>query len=81
MKTTPISKACQIYTSNQDFTQILQQVIHNTKHYIVPISRNTTHLRVIIPALSPQAAYQLAKEEFEPDDWTVNPDYQNYKTI
>lgn len=81
MKTTPISKACQIYTSNQDFTQILQQVIHNTKHYIVPISRNTTHLRVIIPALSPQAAYQLAKEEFECDSWTVDQDYLSYKTI
>ena len=24
---------------------------------------------------------ELAKEEFEPDGWTVNPDYQNYKTI
>ena len=82
MKITPISKACEIYANTQDsFPQILEQAIYNTKHYIVPIKRNTHHLRVIIPALSPQAAYQLTKEEFEPDNWIVDPDYQNYKML
>ena len=79
---TPISKACEIYANTQDsFPQILEQAIHNTKQYIIPIKRSTHHLRVIIPALSPQSAYQLTKEEFEPDNWTVDPDYHNYKTM
>lgn len=79
---TPISKACEIYANTQDsFPQILEQAIHNTKHYIVPIKRNTHHLRVIIPALSSQAAYKLAKEEFECDSWTVDTNHQQYKTL
>lgn len=82
---TPISKVCQLYANHQqDFAQILEQSIINTKHYIVPIKRTnykgTIHLKVIIPAVSPQRAYYLAQEEFEPDNWTVDPDYQNYKT-
>lgn len=84
MKIQPITKVTptsQITFNPDVFSQILTKSIHNTKYYIVPIKRNTHHLRVIIPALSSQAAYQLAKEEFECDNWIVDLDYRNYKIL
>lgn len=84
---TPISKACKIYTQHQeDFEQVLNQTAFSIKSYIVPISRNNSHLQVIIQSTSPEKAYQLIayqliKEEFSYDRWIVNPDYNNYKTL
>lgn len=79
---TPISKACKIYTQHQEnFEQVLNQTAFSIKSYIVPISRNNSHLQVIVQSTSPEKAYQLIKEEFSYDRWIVNPDYNNYKTL
>lgn len=61
--------------------------VHNLNNYIAPIKRyDYKHslpiiLSVIIPTTTPQRAMYLAKQEFEPDNWIVDENYENYKTI
>ena len=72
------------YTNRERNNMPLPNPVYN---YIVPIKRCIyqdslpIHLHVIIPATTPQRAMGLAKIEFECDDWIINEDYENYKTI
>lgn len=74
------------YNQRKEFTKKMGfNYFYKPSYYIVPMKRmkagETILLHSIIPAVSAQRAMYLAEQEFKPDGWSIDPQYQNYKII